>query len=66
MQNCQAVVNEISRGIWRCLKRDRDIGRKAVLSDVTTAFTCTPALMENALFVYSIRYILFIRKLRPW
>ena len=30
---------EIQRG----LKRDRDIGRKAVLSDVKTAFSCTPA-----------------------
>ena len=26
------------------MKRDRDIGRKAVLSDVKTAFTLTPAL----------------------
>ena len=26
----------ISREIQRCLKRDRDIGRKAVLSDVKT------------------------------
>ena len=34
----------MSIGIWRRLKRDRDIGRKAVLSDVKTAFTFTPAL----------------------
>ena len=33
-QNRQTVVD---------LKRDRDIGRKAVLNDVKTAFTCTPA-----------------------
>ena len=43
-QNCQIVDNVISIGIWRRLKRDRDIGRKAVLSDVKTAFTFTPAL----------------------
>ena len=43
-QNRQIVVNEISIGISRRLKRDRDIGRKAVLSDLKTAFTCTPAL----------------------
>ena len=42
--DCQTVVNEIHREIWHWLKRDRDIGRKAVLSDVKTAFTCTPAL----------------------
>ena len=29
-QNCQIVDNVISIGIWRRLKRDRDIGRKAV------------------------------------
>ena len=34
-----------SYGIKSCLKRDRDIGRKAVLSDVKTAFRCTPALI---------------------
>ena len=34
----------VSIDIYRCLKRDRDIGRMAVLSDVKTAFTCTPAL----------------------
>ena len=32
--NRQPVVNELSREIWRCLKRDRDIGRKAALSEV--------------------------------
>ena len=45
-QNCQTVVNKITRGIWRCLKCYRDIVGKAVLSDVKTAFTCTPALKE--------------------
>ena len=39
--------NVISGGIWRRLKRDRDIGRKAVLSDVKTAFTLTPALNQD-------------------
>ena len=24
----QCMLNEISRGIWRCLKRDRDIGKR--------------------------------------
>ena len=45
-QNCQIVDNVISIGIWRLLKRDRDIGRKVVLSDVKTAFTFTPALSD--------------------
>ena len=48
-QNCQIVDNVISIGIWRRLKRDRDIGRKAVLSDVKTAFTFTPALIIKKL-----------------
>jgi len=43
-QNRKTLVNEISRGIWRCSKRERDIGRKAILNDVKTAFTFTPAL----------------------
>ena len=42
--------NVISIGIWRRLKRDRDIGRKAVLSDVKTAFTFTSALMFFLLY----------------
>ena len=33
------------------LKRDQDIGRKAVLSDVKTTFTCTPALNHSFFFV---------------
>ena len=33
-QNRQTVVMAISIEIQRCLKRDRDIGRKVVLSDV--------------------------------
>ena len=33
----------ISIEIFPCLKRDRDIGRKAVLSDAKTAFACTVA-----------------------
>ena len=40
--------NVMSREIQRCLKRDRrDIGRKAVLSHVKTASTCTPALNQK-------------------
>ena len=39
-KNRLIVVNEISREIECCLKRDRDIGRTAVLSDVKTAFVC--------------------------
>ena len=42
-QNRLTVVNVMSIEIQRCLKRDRDIGKKAVLSHVKTAFTCTPA-----------------------
>ena len=42
VKNRQTVINEMSRGTWRCLKRDRDIGAEAVLSDVKTAFTFTP------------------------
>ena len=46
-QNRQTVVMVISIEIWRCLKRERDIGRKVMLRDVKTAFTCTPALIVN-------------------
>ena len=53
IQNFQTVVNEISRGMWRCLNRDRDIGSKAVLSHVKTAFTCTPALTLNFVEPYT-------------
>ena len=49
-QSRQTMVNEISRGIWHCLKRDSNIGRKAVLSDVKTAFKCTPALIFRSFF----------------
>ena len=48
-ENRQTVVSKIRREIKCRLKRDRDIGRKAVLSDLKTAFTCTPALTQ-ALF----------------
>ena len=41
-QNRLTVVFETSIEILRYLKRERDIGRKAVLSDVKTAFTCAP------------------------
>ena len=48
-QNRLTVLNKISIEIQRCLKRDRDIGRKAkvMLSDLKTAFTCTPALIKD-------------------
>ena len=45
-QNHKTLVNEISREIWRPLKPERGIGRKATLSDVKTAFTFTAALRE--------------------
>ena len=37
-QNHKTLVNVLSGGIWRCLKRERDIGTKATLGDVKTAF----------------------------
>ena len=43
----QTVVKEVRIEIQRRLKHDRDIGRKAVLSDVNKAFTCTPALTSG-------------------
>ena len=39
-QNRQTVVNEISREILCRLKRDRDIGRKAVLRRLERVFRC--------------------------
>ena len=36
-QNCKTLMDALSGGIWRCLKRERDIGTKATLSDVKTA-----------------------------
>ena len=52
-QNRQTVVNAISIEIQRCLKRDRDIGRKAVMSDIKSAFTFTPALRPYSTFEFS-------------
>ena len=46
-QNCKALVNVLSGGIWRWLKRERDIGIKATLSDVKTAFRWNPALKRT-------------------
>ena len=43
----QRVVKWNKQRDLRCLKRDRDIGRKAVLSDVKTVFTFTPAIMNG-------------------
>ena len=37
--------NVLKGGIWRCLKGERDIGRKSMLSDVKTAFRWNPALI---------------------
>ena len=37
-QNHKTLVNVLSGGIWRCLKRERDIGTKASLNNVKT--TC--------------------------
>ena len=37
-QNRKTFVYVLNRGIWRCLKRERDIGTKAMMSDVKTAF----------------------------
>ena len=34
----KTLVYVLNRGIWHCLKRARDIGTKAMLSDVKTAF----------------------------
>ena len=34
----QNIGNDISKGIWRCLKRQRGSGKKVMLSDVKTAF----------------------------
>ena len=46
-QNRLTVVAKISIKIQRCLKRDREIGRNAMLRDVKTAFTFTPALIKQ-------------------
>ena len=35
-QNRKTLVNVLSGGIWRCLKRERDIGTKATLSAFLT------------------------------
>ena len=37
-QNRKTLVNVLSGAIWHCLKRERDIGTKATLSDIKTAF----------------------------
>ena len=39
----------MSRKILRRLKRDWNIGRKAVLSDFKTPFMCTPAFIGSTL-----------------
>ena len=45
-QNRKTLVYVLNRGIWRCLKRARDIGTKAMLSDVKTAFRWNSALIK--------------------
>ena len=37
-QNRKTLVNVLSGAIWHCLKRERDIGTKATLNDIKTAF----------------------------
>ena len=37
-QNRKTLVNVLNGAIWQCLKRERDIGTKATLSDIKTAF----------------------------
>ena len=37
-QNRKTLVNVLSGEIWHCLKREGDIGTKATLSNVQTAF----------------------------
>ena len=64
-QNCQTVVMVISIEIQRCLKRDRDIGRKAVLSDVKTAFTCTSALKAMVICFHWARQLFYHEKKKP-
>ena len=58
-QNCEIVDNVISIEIWRRLKRDRDIGRKAVSSDVKTA-PCTNSSLQISIFqirqIFNISY----------
>ena len=63
-QNRQTEVMVISIEIQRCLKRESDIGRKAVLSDVKTAFTFTPALMSKPIAGH-VRYKYLYIFLRP-
>ena len=43
-QNRKTLRNVLSGGNWRCLKRERDIGTKAMLNDVKTAFRWNPTL----------------------
>ena len=54
-QNHQTEVKEMSREIQGRLKRDRDIGRKAVLSDFKTAFKCTPTLSVNVGILFKVK-----------
>ena len=43
-QNRKTLVKVLNGGIWCCLKRERDIGTKATLSGMKTAFSWNPAL----------------------
>ena len=46
-QNRKTLVDILSGGIWRCMKRERDIGTKATSSVVKTAFRLNPGLRRG-------------------
>ena len=64
-QNSQTVVNEISREIQRCLKLDRDIGRKAVLSYVKNSLHVYPCLNVISEFPYKLLYFRLSSPYKP-
>ena len=57
-QNRKTLVNVLSGAIWRCLKRERDFGTKATLSEVKTAFRWNPALIFNILILLLISVVI--------
>ena len=60
-QNRKALVIVIYRGMWRCLKRKRDIAKKATFSDVKTVFRQIPASIQFCVFKSAL--FLFLRVL---
>ena len=54
-QNRKTLGNVPNGGIWRCLKRERDISTKAMLSDVKTAFRWNSTLI-NLRFSWYMRW----------